>query len=94
MAETFIEKYRRLIAEAKAIEPKPAEPIEGLSLDPGEKGGMTITTNGEGKELSWHEIKLDSKKETVYPTVTLTDVQMDALCVYWSEAKKEAKALG
>lgn len=91
MAETLLEQYRRLITEAKAVEPKPATPIEGVSIDPGEDNTVTITTNGEGQEMNWHEIKLDSKKETVYPTVTLTDAQMDALCTFWAKAKETVK---
>jgi len=91
MAETLLEQYRRLITEAKAVEPKPATPIEGVSIDPGEDNTVTITTNAEGQEMNWHEIKLDSKKGLVYPTVTLTDAQMDALCVYWAKAKETVK---
>ena len=92
MAETNIEKYRRLIEEAKAIEPKPSTPIEGMTIDPGEKGGVTITTNGEGQEIDVMALRHEAKKGLVFPTITLTDEQMDGLCTYWAKAKEEAKA--
>jgi len=93
MAETQLEKYRRLIAEAKAIEPKPATPIEGLTLDPGEKGGVKITTNAKDQEIDVMALRHEAKKGLVFPAVTLTDEQMDAVVAFWQEAKKEAKAL-
>lgn len=91
MAETKLERYRRLITEAKAIEPKPAIPIKDVLVDPGEEGGVTITRNGEGDELDIRELRIEAKKGLVYPAVTLTDAQMDAVCAFWAKAKELAK---
>jgi len=91
MAETRLEKYRRLVAEVKALEPKPATPIEGLEIDPGEEGGVKITTNGEGQEIQWRELKLEAAKGLVYPSIVVTDEQMNALCLFWAKAREEAR---
>ena len=91
MAETKLEQYRRLIGEAKLLEPKPVTPIEGVSVDPGEDDTVTITTDGEGQELNIRALRIEAKKGLVFPVITLTDAQMDAIVTFWSETKKEAK---
>jgi len=91
MAETKLEQYRRLIGEAKAVEPKPVTPIEGVSVDPGEDDTVTITTDGEGQELNIRALRIEAKKGLVFPVITLTDAQMDALCTFWAKAKAEVK---
>lgn len=90
MAETVIEKYRRVLTEAKAVAPKPVTPIEGLDLDIADVDGLKIMNMDA--ELPWQDVRKKWKGgEKVHPSVVLTDAKMDALCTFWLRAKELAK---